>query len=266
MKTLTEHPSRLALNAASRTYPDAWRRADDFRGVRGKGKAPDWPAWCFLPLSGWYAIVCTHENKSQLDELETSACAHLAALGAWRYTQGIYRFHPELFSRLAATEPGDLPVDTLLRLPEWCVYVDVEGLWDESVDGFFAFLEFNLRTGQHELRIVGLRKEKRSMVTAHPIHLGPWPLTEALDRAFQEAKKHGQKHSPAKTYVTEIAPLMQPFLSLLLYLCAGEPDIAGQTPDLYPQHPSPKKVKGGSRLFPPDKPRIWRIGEVTALD
>ena len=52
-----------------------------------------------------------------------------------------------------------------------------------------------------------------------------------------------------------------PLLSLLLYLCAEEPDISGHIPGTYPQYPRPKKTKKGLKLFPPDKPCIWNVGQ-----
>ena len=49
----------------------------------------------------------------------------LAAIGTWRYSQGIYRFDDSVYEALRDTVPsGDMPVDVLYRLPEWCVYIE----------------------------------------------------------------------------------------------------------------------------------------------
>jgi hypothetical protein len=215
-------------------------------------------------MSGWYAIVSGQLGKSRLDYKDAQDIAPLAALGAWRYTQGIYSFHPDLFGALADTVPsGDLPVEVLLRLPEWCVYIATPTP-AKKMDGFFAFLEHDTNDGRMELRIVGATGAH--LVTAMPIHLGPWTVTEALDRARQEATKNAPELADMlldDNELIETAGLMYPLISLLLYLCADDPDISGHVPGTYPQHPRPKKVKDGWRLFPPDKPRIWHIGHET---
>ncbi len=60
--------------------------------------------------------------------------------------------------------------------------------------------------------------------------------------------------------------LVQHVLSLVLYLCSEKPEWKSQdTPDATPRYAEPKKVKAGWRLFPPDRPRIWTVGEETGI-
>jgi hypothetical protein len=54
-----------------------------------------------------------------------------------------------------------------------------------------------------------------------------------------------------------------PFLSLLLYLCSSEPEIASVDPKSWPKFPTPKKCKGEWVLQPPAEPKIWAIGQKT---
>src|ERR1700736_4018970 len=54
----------------------------------------------------------------------------------------------------------------------------------------------------------------------------------------------------------------EPIVSLCLYLCSEDPDIAGMLPKMpaRPVHPSPVRVKGGEKTFAADSPRIWGAG------
>jgi hypothetical protein len=107
------------LDHYSLMYPKAWEQAGVMRRGRGKD-IPGWPAWCFMPLSGWHSIVSLHLKNRRLspDEVRDEA-AILAALGAWRHTQGIYRYGRELFDYLIERKiTGNLPADASMRRPE----------------------------------------------------------------------------------------------------------------------------------------------------
>jgi hypothetical protein len=54
----------------------------------------------------------------------------------------------------------------------------------------------------------------------------------------------------------------EPIVSLCLYLCSEEPDIAGMLPKMpaRPAHRSPVRVKGGEKTFAADSPSIWGAG------
>jgi hypothetical protein len=94
------------LAQLSRWFPDVWSQIDNFRAVRGKG-LPNWPNWCFLPMSGAYAIATQGRDVIDLDPATREGLwiiiPEIAALAAWRPTQGIYRFHREVFSALWET-------------------------------------------------------------------------------------------------------------------------------------------------------------------
>src|SRR6266508_5510237 len=115
----------------SLTGSDAWLLFDTFRA--GRERLGGWPDHVFCPVAGAQAIVAaspTYRGTSPHDL--ASEIAWLSALGAWRPTQGIYRFAPALLDALWSTPvTGDLPVEVLHRLPEWCVYLEL----GKEVDG-----------------------------------------------------------------------------------------------------------------------------------
>ena len=102
-----------------------------------------------------------------------------------------------------------------------------------------------------------------------PMHIGPWTVTEALDRVVSESVKHAgiagiaaPPNDIKMSAAQSIAESLQPILALVLYICSDEPDIVDRDqPDQTPQRPQPKKTKHGWKLFPPNKPRIWNVGD-----
>lgn len=251
------------LIGAGKMYPQAWKQVDTFRQDKGRG-LPDWPAWCFMPMAAWYAIVSGGgANRLGLDMI--SDVAKMAAIGTWRYSQGIYRFDPDVYNALIDTVPkGDLPAEVLYRLPEWSLYIESPGLkWFETdMHGFWVHLEWDANSGQHELRL--LLNTDGNLIPV-PIHIGKWTLTEAVDRAVSESKKQAAIIGIGNILPAELAEKtsaqLYALVSLVLYICSEEPEIDDERqPGEHPQRPQAKRTKQGWRLFPADKPRIWTVG------
>lgn len=241
---------QMHLAAAGRLYPTAWRQADRFRADRGKSGLPAWPPWCYLPMAAWYAIVS--EGQLPLPLEKVADVSRLAALGAWRVTQGVYRFDPTLYEAVSSTPLiGDLPAEILYRLPEWCVYIETPGMLDAQLCGVFAHLEWDANTGRHELRLL---LDHEDGLIPMPVHIGAWPLEEAMRRVAAVAASEGGRAAPSMDGIaSEIAPL----LSLLLYLCSEAADYGGGG---RPANPRAVKTAKGLRLFPPSGPRVWDVG------
>lgn len=246
---------RDALHAISRKYPSAWSMADELRADRGRDGLPDWPDWCYLPMGGWHAILSASVGRqAQLGQMRD--LAELSALGAWRVTQGIYRFDGELYAELLRTPlDGDVPCEILYRLPEWCIYLETPGVTmpsGEDVHGVWAHLDDDHRHGP-ELRLF---VDVDSHPWAIPIHLGKWTLEEALQRAIDVTK------IPSALMATAAREQMQaiaaPALSLLLYLCSQNAEIGDGT--RAPANPLPKRTKRGWRLFPAERVTTWDVG------
>lgn len=248
-------PSRHLAQVA-REYPDAWHQVDEFRAARG-ARLPDWPAWCFLPLAGAYAVASTRPGAPGTD------VARIGALAAWRATQGIYRFDPDLYAAVLATEArGAIPRDILHHLPEWCPYVETPGLACGSVPspGFFVHLEHDANDGREELRFL-VDLGDLGLVPLI-LHLDGADLGRAVDAALGESvvQARGPLSIPAGTsewVQAETAPR----LALVLYLCARNRDLRGPGGATEPAVPQPKATRrGGIRLFPPDRPVAWDVG------
>lgn len=261
---MTNHPNRgalprpsLMLREIARRYPDAWRIIDRFRRDRGKYDLPDWPEWCYCPMSAAYAIVSgggsLDDHLGAIGDVQA-----VAALSAWRATQGIYRFDPALAAAIKPTPITALPVDVLYRLPEWCVYVEEA---HELGCGFFAHLEWDANTGRPELRLLLDIPDQPPQGLS--LHLDQPTLDASVAAMVAESRRQmvriGQTHREATVpggVVDELAASVTPLLNLVLYLCSEAADFGGERPMI----PKPVRTKRGWRLFPPDKPRVWEIG------
>ncbi|EQD55618.1 hypothetical protein B1A_11880 [mine drainage metagenome] len=236
----------------------------------------DWPDWCYVPVSGAYAVVSG--GGAQRVPFERAGHVGLVAgLGAWRITQGIYRFDPALYEALVATPITDeIPVDALHRLPGWCVYIETPGrtLSGVRLHGFFGFLEFDARTRRDELRLLlDLAADPREPfdpvrgVTSLPLPLVGGNLSAALQAMIRAGVVQAQQAGYGLTEddmppLADMAVDLAPLLSLLLYLCSAEPDIAGAAggylgADLL----APVRTRRhGPRYFGPDAPAAWDVG------
>jgi len=267
---MTKNTSRPVnhLKTASEIYPRAWKQCDELRGMRGQS-LPHWPAWCFLPLAGWYSVVSADAGLNSLPPYLAEDISRLAALGAWRVTQGIYQFDEDLQQAICDTGiSGEIPVDVLLRLPEWSLYIETPGMeWGGSeLYGFWVHLEHDANTERKELRLLLDNEDALEPVI---LHLGPWTVTEAVDRMASEAKRNAEMLAAnmpdmahSEDWVAELATHVQPLLGMVLYLCSDEPEVVDRrVPGALPQRPQPKRTKKGYRLFPPNAPRLWNVGD-----
>ena len=245
------------------------------RADKDSGEENSWAKWCFLPLEAWNAIA----EMAEKNPIRQGVLGDfLSAVGTWRYSQGIYRFD-ETFYRAVVNSDGmsKIPSEILLRLPEWCVYVETPGMtfMDASIDGFFAHLDDDRTNGRTILRLSLVEHETPdplSFVT-FPINLGEWSVEEAYNAFAHEtvqrlsrssfpimaANKMSAMLSQTKQ---ESVQIIEKMISMLLYLCTDKPDIIDRRePEWKPGFPKPKKVKGGLlRYFPAEKERIYDVG------
>jgi len=262
------------LVQVSRDYTDIWKAVDHILGNKGKS-IPNWSPWCFLPLSASYAIVSGGgDNRVPLDMV--GEIGRVGALAAWRVGQGIYRFDPTVFECVWDTPlTGNLPVDVLYYLPEYCVYIETPGkkLGKTTLHGFFAHLEDDVSKGHHELRI--LLDLESGLVSQHVHLVKGASLETCLYEGLREGHVIAQSmglgdlgkeveeifsdlfRSLAGAFSEELSPVV----SLLIYLCQTSAEIRDNSGSARPPiKPKSKKTKKGFRVFPPQKPTTWDVG------
>lgn len=268
---MTSRPS-VYLAAASRSYPTAWREYADFIIDRGTSGLSDWPAWCHCPLAGAYAII-SGGGAGTVPLTLAHRIGVLGALAAWRATQGIYCYDATLAAALVAT-PLDraLPGDVLERLPEWCPYLDLAG-HVPGLAGAWVHLEHDANTDRRELRLVldptSAHPGDLDALIPVPIHLPPGASlldglrsmgSTALGIAHligTDAATQGEI-ADATLDMEQVVPVLGPVISLALYLCAADAEVAGDRPRQPPAQP--RRHKGVLRYDPPPAPQEWRTG------
>jgi hypothetical protein len=250
-----QHVAELA-----RRYPGIWKAVDTFRASRGRD-LPEWPAWCYLPLAGAHAIASAGRS-TPLAPGEAAWVGRVGALAAWRSTQGIYRYDPELLEGLWTTPlSGELPVELFFRLPEWCVYLELGGR--AGFQGAYTHLEWDANDGRCELRLLLDPGGGVEDLLPVPLHLVPGgSLYDATQAALAETARQARRLGlPSLGTSFPMDEALSPLVSLLLYLCSEEPDVRdGAGSQRLPRRPNPIRTKKGLRLFPPDEPTVWETG------
>lgn len=276
MKTTVERIQKY-FHDYSKKYSNPWKEYDGFREDRGK-TLPNWPDWCWCPLSGAYAIVSGGgNNRVSLENHKDIGI--IGAFAAWRLTKGIYMFDSDLFKALWDTPLEEkLPFNILYHLPEWCVYIKAPEnkytWWDKPLFGWFVHLEYDPNDGRSELRFVF---DTAAGLFIHMIHLNHDTLNECCQAALKESLRQSNLNSEViketlpnlneiqKDIAEEITKkqsnYLAPIISVVLYLCSESADLADpKEKKLKPENPSPTKTKKGLKYFPPAQQTVWNVG------
>ena len=249
------------LRSAGRRWPSAWRMYN--RALAGRGRElPDWPGWCYCPMAAAAAIVRV-PGRQTID----ASVATVAALAAWRMGRTLYCYDPDLYTALESTPVTRVPRRIIYRLPQWCVYIEAQG-WlaaTPGLAGFFAHLEWDARTGRHELRLLlDLAGGGLDALVPVPVHLVSDNLDDCLRAMLRESVIQGERmQAPALALLPDPAAMTDDLariagrcLSLLLYLCSEQPDYDRQPP----ANPTPVKTRRGTRIFPAASLTTVRVG------
>ena len=206
----------------------------------------------------------------------------LHTFGAWRNTLGIYRIDRDVFSQIIKSPiPDDTPSTVFERLPEWCVYIDMPnkamgvttGSGREAViAGFWALFDIQNVDGKQQ-RVLNLVLDiDNDVKTTHdayqpmlvPIHddmTVRQAILSVFDSDMHQVNDALVSRANAETEINIITHL----LSLLLWLCAEEPDISNIKGEpisgnqlRMPKYRTNKKT---GVFVPPSQPIIYNIGK-----
>lgn len=196
-----------------------------------------WPDWCYLPMSGSYAIASAGaEIAIARRYIANTGLQDLYALSSiipWRYGRPVYRFDPSLAESLMQTESDadEVPVSVIKRLPFPGIFIEtVPGI--EGCKGLFAFLEYDFRY-QDTLE---LRMHYAFDDGIVPIYIQWTAERETLNESMladniRIARDVGRFDLPKAQDHFEICQSLAPrHLNLILYLCADDPDLRRSSP------------------------------------
>ena len=259
---MTTEPLRPSIWLAEygRRYPDAWKTIDRFRSMRSE--IGGWPVWCFLPMAGAYLIVSGGHREPSLDRIHDVGA--VAALAAWRVTQGVYRVDPTVLDALWETQmDGNIPVDILQALPEWCPYIQMDpprSVVGVPCHGFWAHLEEDAATKRMELRLLLDTDEILIPMVLHLVGTLEESLSATISEVRRQAELKGVRMEDNRFACEMRVDHIEPLLSVVLYLCAQNLEVsrADGRPGA-PSFPAPTRTKKGERLFPPAQPTTWEV-------
>lgn len=207
-------------------YPSWASKLDYFRGMNGREGLPAWPEWCLLPMSATQAVV-SDGGKIQSPKVWIPPMQEMAALYAWRQGRGIYCFDEDLAENvLETTGIDELPVETLMHLPEWgvCVIPPKALKWGEEIQAFIAHLEWDTIAKRRELRIVLVLSGKNGIVLQNmqPLHIDSSNIREAV-RDSLVASNVFKRQIP--DVIELYLPQIRQIVALLIYLGSTKADI-----------------------------------------
>lgn len=280
-------PVQYASALASR-FPGLWKSCEHVRSMRGR--THHWPGHCFLPRPLSAGVAMAAAGRTTPNTLDHRASYWITSLAAWRMTQGIYRFDPQVGEALERTPlDRDLPAEVLCKLPEWCVYIETpeRRIQETPAPGFFCFLDEMSDGGEPAYRdLVFLSEvgdpEKPETMRLHehpPLPLGSGSLemamrvvkersvkllSEYIAEAAGTTELQGVAEDVARmhadTETTSETELLKPLIAYILYLCTENAEIIDPTGKRQqPGNPLTTKVKGGTRQFPVDRVTRWDV-------
>jgi hypothetical protein len=226
-----------------------------------------WPENVFLPSREWFKLATSPQDMMAVGEE--------AIKGPHRFTRSVYKFDPTLQESLMSTQlKGDIPSDLLKCLPEWTVYIDIDG-------GVYASLDYAPGADPIEsLEPVPVDEGVLVPVSGHTtagfelkilagedvsiIPLGPWSVEDAIGQVLSNAKKNSGSYNLDYALATRrMTHIAHRYLPLIMYICSDGVDYPDRD---RPQNHRPTPVKtrrDGWKLFPAKRDRIWKLGERT---
>jgi hypothetical protein len=162
-------------------------------------------------------------NQSEM----AAEAAELTACYIWRKQKIIYAFDETLANELSEQAKGyayedDLPIDVLLHPPYPCVYIHCPGVFDKYINGFFAWIEWDVNRKILEFRVSYL---PTTMDRTFPLVLElPEPtLGQCVAATVEEIAR--QTKVPQKIPAVSEINMLLTSLNMYLYLCSDGADI-----------------------------------------
>lgn len=240
--------------------PGAFDVLSLIREGRIGGDLPHWPDWCWVPVSvvaDMLAAGLADGPSPPPNEMSRDAsaleAASMTAVAAWRQTQGVYRFDPDVLDELWRTPAsGDLPADVLERLPEWCVYIETpaRAAFYQRLAGFYASLDFDTTNGRRSLRLV--LDTDAGLLPVPVILRGSLGEAVAMLNAEAAAAVAEGAITPDVAEVgSDLLAAIEPLVSLVLYLCSEAAELVDRKGRLS----QPRGFRDPART--PNAPTVW---------
>jgi hypothetical protein len=250
----TDHLAHIA-----KPSPTLWQDVARLRENRA-ALGDDWPDWCYVPVGLVLAMYERAQGRATPDALFYVSAA--TGLAAWRQTQGVYRFDPDVFDAVWDTPvSGEIPTELLLRLPEWCVYVETPGREmraGELLHGFYAWIDWHAGKRAPELRYL---PDLEGGLAVGYLHLaGGQTVESAIAATRDEVRRFARDEGvglAADDAVFADLSVVPHLVSLLLYLCSEAAEMRDRKGER--AEPGVARDKRGRERVP-NAPTVWECG------
>lgn len=218
-----------------------------------------WDRWCFFPLHMYIKLLCRDHNlgdfRDFVENENFGPALEWWALLTWRQTKGIYRFDQTTLEYAASTKLKDLPTEILLRLPEWCVYVETPGVLGNWT-GFFALLTNSGLDQRPLLFVIGTMGVSGDLLhKCIVLDLSKRTVEESIEGYFINSP-----HITPDKRADDMAKTGK-VLGILTYLCSVEREIVHSSgnPNRKPRNPRPGDIPK-DRGKTSDTWNVWKTG------
>lgn len=255
-------PAQLCASF-ERTYPGVFSAIEQAR-LTARANGTSWPAWCYAPIAASQAVMDRYGVIGAPNLVTESAKA--AAMAAWRSGgKNALLFDEAVLAELwQTTVSGDIPTEALLRFPFWGAYIPLPVIATKNklIAGVFVHLEHDANTSKPELRFLLHLSSGNLMMLPLDVDARV-PLPDAIKRTFSSGLNNTplEQQAGANPYLNVVRMLIEPLVSLTLYLCADNAEIRDPVKHapFVPSFPNPAR-KIYAQPSPTEWNVAWRIG------
>ena len=270
-----------AFNKANPEAKEVYRKMQHWQVLNKPENGVFCPMYEVIRFSPSVYQECCMVGTNNLADLRYSTHKYISDLhvfGAWRNSLGIYVIDKDIIQDIVKSPiPVETPVDIFSRLPEWCVYMDMSALnYMETVKegvalkiiGFWALYDLVFLNGKYQrilklyVNIEGGNSDNLAPIIEMAIDNG-----KTVEQSINDAYKAEKDIDPivALNYAKSDIDMLKMLLSMLLWLCAEEPDISNIQGEPVNKDalrlPKYRVNKKTGVFIPPDKPTIYDIGK-----
>jgi len=259
-------PGRM-IQYYTNKFPGLWGLITKARSEMDTG---EWPGWCHTPyivITKVIGDIIGMENVRDLVDPDKRAeyadriealnflVPTLCAIYNWSKTKNIYKFDKTISDELLNTKfDGNVPVKALLKLPDWCMFIEIPESPIKNCTEFFVLPDCSDKSGDDVLFLLPTCGNDKMVCAPLCIHLSDITIEESLKLGIELNRRlyNNNFYSHSEEAVIEHTKnLIAPMLHHVLYLCSEKPDIVNHNP--HSTHKSPNKT---SSYFPIQ----WDVG------
>lgn len=235
------------MDTYNKLFPGIFKRIAE---KRKEGWPSKWPAWCDTPDTIVAQTMAEYIDPAIIKKMTKTdpekiyldpevrdlnfMCPTINALFTWNKTKNIYSFDSDMSNELAKTEfAGNIPAKVLLRIPDWCVFIDIINSPIEGHEGFFALPDYNAHDDQAEMFLLPIMKGAPHLCAPFRIILkDDITIEESIWRTTEEDfhKPRNELSEKMKQDVVNTQHIITQMLHHVLYLCSEEPEVTNHNP------------------------------------